>query len=143
MGRDPYEQRSSGRHRVERVFDQTVEHLLELLGIGLDFLYLMAPFGSQRNLPAIEFWLEKGETFHDTGIQIERRSHRLRSPGIQQQVLNNFGGPFDLRFHRLQPLPRLCAQSRILSHELDMAGQCGQGSADFMRHGCGNLPDGR
>ena len=46
VGRDSHDQCPSVWHRIERIFDQTVEHLMELLGIGVNFLYLMALFSS-------------------------------------------------------------------------------------------------
>ena len=55
---------------------------MELLGIGLNFLDLLAPFCHQRNLLAIEFRLEERETFRDTAIEIDGRSHRVRPPCI-------------------------------------------------------------
>src|SRR6188768_599130 len=143
MGRGPYKQGSTSRHGIQCILDQVVKYFLELLDIGIDLPDFAAPFGHQGYLPAFEFRPEERDTFRDAGIQIERRSNRLRSPGVQQHVLNNFRCSFDLNLHCLQPFSRFLTQSWIFGQELDMTEQRGQGSANLMCHGCGNLPDGR
>src|SRR5512147_2734075 len=101
MGRGPYHQSATSRHRIERVFDEIDEYFLELLGIGVDFFDLLAPLGDERDASALELRLEERDAFRNTRVQIKRSANRLRSPGIQQHVLDNFRCSFDLRLHRL------------------------------------------
>src|SRR4030095_11284203 len=78
-----------------------------------------------------------------TVVYVNLRPHRRRTPGIQQQVLDDARRPLDLGFHGLQAPSDLGGQRQILHEQLHVAGERGQRRADLVGNGGGELADGR
>ena len=82
-------QRAAVGHRLKRIFYEVVERFLHVLAVRLDRWKIRGQFGDASDVLAFAFGSEQTRAFTQTVVDIDLRPHRRRTPGIQQQVLDD------------------------------------------------------
>ena len=82
-------ERSAVGHGLKGIFYEMVERFLHVLAVRLDQWEVRGQFGDASHVLALAFGSEQTRALPQTVVDVDLLPHRRRTPGIQQQVLND------------------------------------------------------
>src|SRR5215813_11930962 len=120
-----------------------VDGFLHVLAVSLHRRKVGSQFGDAGDMLPITFRAKQVRTLSHAFVEIESSANRWSTSRIEQQVLDNPRGSFNLSFDGLQTATYLGRKGKVFHEQLHMSRKSGQGRADFVCDCGGKLTDRR